>query len=341
MSSLLALDQIVNIVSEAKQVVIIQADNPDGDSLGSALALEHILGDMGKTVNLYCGVDIPGYLHYLSGWDRVSKELPTQFDASIIVDASTTTLLEKIAASPQQAWLASKPCLVLDHHANVDNPIPFATVVLNDAGKSSTGELIYDLAKQAGWELSLAAQENIMTCILGDTQGLSNQLATPTTYRIMAELIEAGVNRPELEEMRREYNKMPPDIYRYKADLIKKTEFDDRGEIAWVSIGQQEINTFSPLYNPAPLIQGDMLQTIGVRLAIVFKTYSDGRVTAAIRCNPGAPVGGRLASKMGGGGHDFAAGFKDQTGRPYSQIKTECLACARQLLNELEKEPEL
>ena len=52
-----------------------------------------------------------------------------------------------------------------------------------------------------------------MSSILGDTQGLSNDLASAQTYRIMADMVEAGVNRPKLEELRREYGKMPPEIY--------------------------------------------------------------------------------------------------------------------------------
>ncbi len=87
-------EQIKQIVDAAQTIVVVQADNPDADSLGSALALEHILGDMGKEPYLYCGVDVPTYLRYLSGWDRVGRELPAKFDASIIVDASTMSLSE-------------------------------------------------------------------------------------------------------------------------------------------------------------------------------------------------------------------------------------------------------
>src|ERR1700728_4343762 len=93
--------KVANIVSSAQKIIILQADNPDADSLGSALALEQILDDMGKEPLLYCSVDMPGYLKYLAGWDRVSRELPAQFDASIVVDASTMTLFEKLEQSGQ------------------------------------------------------------------------------------------------------------------------------------------------------------------------------------------------------------------------------------------------
>jgi bifunctional oligoribonuclease and PAP phosphatase NrnA len=324
--------QIAEIIAAAQKVVIVQADNPDADSLGSALALEHIIGDMGKEPYLYCAVDTPGYLHYLAGWDRVQHELPTKFDASIIVDASTMTLLEKLTNSGQQGWLASKPCIVLDHHETVDNQVPFATVMINDGSRASAGEIIYMLARESKWPLSVKAQACLMSSILGDTQGLTNQLASAETYRIMADFVAAGVDRPALEELRRSYSKMPPEIYRYKADLIKRTAFSTDGRLASLTIPQSEISHYSPLYNPAPLIQNDMLQTTDVAVAMVFKQYTDGKVTAAIRCNPTAPIGGKLAKHFGGGGHDYASGFKVTDGRSADQVKAECLELASTLL---------
>ena len=323
---------IKEIVEKAHKIVIIQADNPDADSLGSALALEHIIGDMGKEPYLYCAVDTPTYLRYMSGWDRVQKDLPKDFDASIIVDASTMTLFERLSQSGQQGWLASKPCAVIDHHEIVENPIPFATVTVNDSSRASAGELIYIIAKQLNWSVSTAAQELLMTSILGDTQGLTNQLASAETYKIMAEFVENGVDRPKLEEQRREFGKMQPEIYSYKADLIKRTEFADDGKIALVIIPQKEINTYSPLYNPAPLIQADMLQTQGVEVAVVLKSYDDGRVTAAIRSNLASPIAAQLADHFGGGGHANASGFKVTDGRNVDQIKQECIARATELL---------
>jgi phosphoesterase RecJ-like protein len=328
-------EQIKSLIEAAHKIVIVQADNPDADSLGSALALEHILGDLGKEPYLYCAVDTPGYLRYMAGWDRIQSELPAQFDASIIVDASTMTLLEKLSASGQQGWLANKPCIVLDHHETVENPVPFATVTINDHTRASAGELIYMLAKQLGWKVSVEAQGFLMTSILGDTQGLTNQLASAETYRIMAEFVDNGVDRPALEEVRRESGKMPPTIYSYKAELIKRTEFTAEGRIASVVIPQAEINEFSPLYNPGPLIQGDMLQTSGIQTAIVLKTYADGKVTAAIRCNPKAPIAAELAKHLGGGGHAYASGFKDTSGRPFDELKADCLNFATDLLDKI------
>lgn len=324
-------DQIDQIIKTAKSVVIVQADNPDADSLGSALALESILAAMDKQTYLYCAVDMPGYLRYLSGWDRIQNDLPKQFDISIVVDASTMTLLEKLSSSGQQGWLASRPCIVLDHHQTVEKQIPFADVMINDHTRASAGELIYILAQQLKWEVPQTAKQCIMTSILGDTQGLTNSLASAETYRIMADLVESGVDRPSIEEIRREFGKMPDKIYKYKAELIKRTVFEANGQIAYVVVPQEEINEYSPLYNPAPLIQNDMLQTQHVKLAIVFKKYNDGKVTGAIRSNQDSPVAADLAEHMGGGGHAFASGFKKENG-DFETIKNNCLSHATKLL---------
>ncbi len=329
------VNEIKQLVENAQRVLVIQADNPDGDSLGSALALEEILGEMGKDVSLYCGVDIPDYLKHLKGWDRVSKDIPKQFDLSIIVDTSAIVLLEKLEQSQQRGWVASKPVIVLDHHADVVCDIPYATVILNDREAVATGQVIYNTANELGWPLNLQARTHIASAILSDSLGLSSQNTTPQTYRIMADLIESGVDRALLEEARRAFMKMPEAIYRYKAKLIKRTELFAEGKLAFVDVPHDEIMEFSPLYNPAPLIQNDMLQVEGVLAAIVMKHYKDGKVTASIRANHGGKIAADLASHFGGGGHAYAAGFKVTDGRSYEVVKAETIAKATELLVKL------
>lgn len=326
-------ETIARQIDQAKIILIIQADNPDGDSLGSALALEEILGDMGKEVHLYCGVDIPDYLKHFEGWDRASRDVPSKFDLSIIVDTSAITLLEKLEASRYRNWVAAHPVIVLDHHAEVECDISYATTVLNDKNAVATGELIYKLASDNKWPMNVGAKTHLASAILSDSLGLASEGTTALTYHIMGELIEGGVDRPALEEARRALNKMSAAIFRYKARLIERTELLCEGALALVVVPHEEIMEFSPLYNPAPLIQNDMLQTEGVRAAIVLKHYNDGKVTGSIRCNYGAGIAADLAQHFGGGGHAYAAGFKNQDGRSIADIKQDCIDTAISLLN--------
>ncbi len=329
--------EISKIINESNKIVIIQADNPDGDSLSSSLALEQILNDMGKDTYLYCGIEMPEYLKHLSGWDRVSKEIPNQFDVSIVVDTSAMILLEKLNASRYRSWVASKPVIILDHHADVKCDIPYATVVLNNKQAVSTGEAIHQLATQLKWPLNIHAKTFIASSILADSLGLTTEETSSETYRTMADLIDGGVDRPALEEARRALMKMPEPIFRYKARLIERTELYADGHIAIVTVPYDEITTYSPLYNPAPLIQTDMLQTEKVRVAIVLKHYKDGKITGSIRCGYNAKIASDLAEHFGGGGHPYASGFKIDDGRSLKDTKAECLKVAEHLLDRVPK----
>lgn len=329
-------EKLKQLLEPAKRIVVIQADNPDGDSLASALALEEIFAEQGKQSYLYCGVDIPDYLKHLQGWDRVSKEIPSSFDASVVVDTSAITLLGKLEASPARNWVASHPVIVLDHHAGVECDIPYASLVVNDQDAVATGEVIYRLAQELSWPLNLQAKTHIASSILADSLGLSSEGTTPATYRTMAALIEDGVNRPALEEARRALTKMPFSIFRYKAELIKRTEIHDDGRVALVTIPHEELMEYSPLYNPAPLIHGDILQIEGVKASIVLKSYKDGKITGSVRCNHGGHIAADLAHHFGGGGHPYASGFKLTNGKPLSEVKTESVRLASKLLNDLE-----
>ena len=324
--------KIADIVGTSKRIVVVQADNPDGDSLSSALALEQILGDLNKDTYLYCSVDMPDYLKHLPGWDRVNKDIPSQFDATIIVDTSAILLLEKLEASQYRSWVASRPVVVLDHHADVDCDIPYATVVVNDKQAVATGEVIYMLAHQLKWGLNLTAKTCIASSILSDSLGLTSEGTSAVTYRLMADLIEGGVNRPALEEARKALSKMPEAIFRYKAELIKRTELHADGQLALVAIPHDELVRYSPLYNPAPLIQADMLQIDGVRVAVVIKQYNDGKVTGSIRCGYNTNIAAKLAKQFGGGGHAYASGFKLEDGNTYNEVKEKCIQVAEELL---------
>jgi len=276
---------------------------------------------------------VPEYLKFLSGWDRVSKTIPTSIDAVIIVDTSAQILLENLAATPEYPWVASKPTLILDHHSEVVCDIPQASIILCDNTYVSTGELIYEVAQTLKWELSVPAQEKIMQSILSDTLGLSTEATTSSTYRRMAEMLEAGVDRYALDESRKLLSKMDPSVYMYKADLIKRTEFyGDNKEVALVVIPEDELYSVGTLYNPAPLILNEMTMVEGVKMAIVIKRYKN-RVTGALRATSQAPVANKIATAFGGGGHPYAAGFKmDATPSSFSDIKSDVIRKTLELI---------
>lgn len=323
--------EIKEILQAAEHIVVIQADNPDADSMASALALEAILEEQGKTVSLYCGVDMPGYLHYLSGWSRVSNDLPKNFDAAIIVDTSSDKLLEKINSNGGKAWLATRPVIVLDHHTN-EPEVGFAKVVYNPPA-AATGEIVYELAKEFGWKLPADAGELIAVAILSDSLGLMSSNTSARTIHIIGDLVEAGVDLPKLESARRDSQRRETVLIHYKGELLRRVEFHKNERIATITIPWEEIEKYSPLFNPPMLVLDDMRLAKNTAMAIAFKLYPDGKITAKIRANYGYDIADKLAEHFGGGGHPLASGYKITDGRPFDEIKKQTIDIADELIS--------
>ncbi|MGD0284584.1 MAG: DHH family phosphoesterase [Candidatus Saccharimonadales bacterium] len=328
-------EQIQEIINRASKIVILQADIPDGDSLGSALALENIFGDMGKQPFLYCGVHTPEYLRYLTGWDRVSQELPTNFDISIIVDTSADNLFDSLVRSNQHKWLTTKPCIVIDHHMGTPN-ISYATVVFNRPAVA-TSEVIYQLAKKLNWPLNHDANENLLAAMMSDSLGLTSEATTAKSIRVVADIVESGVSVAGLEDRRRNLMRKKPETLSYKGELLQRVEYFDNNRLAIITIPWEEIQKYSYDYNPSMLVLDDMRMVVGVDVAIAYKIYKDGRITAKIKCNYGKGIGLQLAEHFGGGGHSYASGYKITDGRTLEEIKNETVAKASELLNSLEE----
>lgn len=323
--------QINELLTSATKVVIIQADNPDADSLASALALEEIVSGLGKEVTMYCGVDIPSYLTYFPGADRVVNDLPNNFDLGIIVDTSSESLLEQLKLKNQRGWLASKPVLILDHHATTAD-IDYAQIICNHPAVA-TAELIYELAKDLDWPLAVNTCELLAMGIMSDSLGLTSEATTARSIHIIAELVEAGVSLAALENARRETMRKEVELIHYKGELLKRVEFFSDDRIAMVIIPWEEIEKYSPLYNPPMLVIDDMRLAKNTDLAICLKVYRDGKITGKIRCNYGKGIGDKLAEHFGGGGHPYAAGFKLQNGKSLEEVKAETIKVATELLD--------
>ncbi len=319
-----------DFIKDKKSLCIIQAENPDGDSLGSAIALDYLLPD--KEISLYCPVDIPKYLHYFTDWSRVTNEFNFRADGYIIVDTAAEILLSKLmddAAIKNRLFTA--PVFVLDHHETADDlSFPHESIIET---LPSCCSLIYRIAKSENIAIDQAAAEAIFQGLLSDTLGLTSASVSADTFRVSAELTDLGANIAELEERRREFMKKSPRILDYKADLIKRIEYSLDGELATVHIPWDDIREYSDEYNPNVLILEEMRLVEGVKVAVAIKTYPDGKVTGKIRTSSDAPIAEKIAGYFGGGGHPFAAGF-----RTYDTTYEEVVHDLVKMLPELENE---
>lgn len=297
------------LIDKAQKIIICQAENPDGDSLGSALALENILADLGKDISLYCPVQIPSYLMYYPGADRVTSEFDNSCDLAIIVDTSSATLMSKSLQDPLACnFFHTHPVLVIDHHAGVEPDLPFGAeyIIADDA--IAAAEVIFDIAREQGWKIDTIAAQNIYCAIQSDSLGLTTVDTSAKAFRVCADLIDLGVSPAHVEELRRESMKKSQRILAYKGQLIERIEYLNDGRTALITIPFDEIHEYSNEYNPTMLVIDEMKMVLGVDVAIGIKTYPDGKLTGKIRSN--IPVANLLAKSFGGDGHPFAAGFR-------------------------------
>lgn len=316
-------------IQAAENIVIIQAENPDIDSLGSALALEDLLYQASKKTSLYCPVSLPKYIRYVEGWDRVSDEFDYQADLAIIVDTASQVLLSKtLEKDAINHWLQNHPSITIDHHDDTPPSLPFDSLLVIEKAAASA-EIIYNLAKELELEITPTCATYLMAAISGDTLGMSTPTVTAELFRIMAELTDCGANISKIEDSRRELSKKPQEILDYKADLIKRIEYHDEGRIATILIPFEDIQEYSDLYNPSVLVLDEMRSVENVEVAIAFKTYPDGKVTGKIRTNK--PVANLIAGYFGGGGHAFAAGFRAYD--DYATILTETIKQTSEVLD--------
>ncbi len=302
-------------VDEARRIVVVQPENPDADSLGTAVALEEILAEQGKDITLFCAIDMPKYLHYLEGWSRVVKDWDGRYDLAIVVDTAAEALLVKTLATPGfRSFTESHPVLVLDHHNDEredesdDSSLSFPHEFILDAEAAATSELVFAIAKENDWTVSRSAAENMLASILGDTLGLSTPSVTVKTMETVTELMKLGATPSAIEQKRREYMKKPADILAYKGELIQRIEYYCDGRLALVHIPWEDIQQYSDRYNPSVLVLDEMRLVEGVDVAIAIKTYPDGKLTGKIRSNK--PIADTIAGFFGGGGHSYSAGYK-------------------------------
>lgn len=313
-------DSFSDFLKDKKHIAIIQAENPDGDSLGSALALDYLLKD--HEITLYCPVDIPKYLRYFDDWSRVTNEFDFNADGYIIVDTAAEILLSKLLEDAAiKNRLMRSPIFVLDHHETEDD-ITFAHQGLIQTLPACC-DLIYKIAIEQGllskdpstlkeeeYNREKKAAEYIYYGIMSDTLGMVSPSVSADTYELVADLLKRGVNVAECDEHRRDFMKKSPRILDYKADLIKRVQYYLDGRLATVHITWEDISEYSDEYNPNVLILEELRMVEGVDIAVAIKTYPDGKVTGKIRTSSKADYADKLAEYFGGGGHPYASGFR-------------------------------
>ncbi len=307
MSNLIqAITKLGTAVDAVQTIVVLQPEKPDTDSLTTSLALEQILGDLGKEVIMYSRDEIPKYISYFEGADRVINVYPDRFDLTIIVDTGGAQQLIR-TLEKYQGRMTKKPIYIIDHHPNRE-PMPFTTEDVIDPTSTSTAELVVTIAKQLGWKINREAANLLAPGIIADTRNLSIATVGPETFRTMADLIELGANVYEIHEAYRASDRLTPELLQLKGRLLNRLEIHAGGKIALVVVQPEELKQYAEEHDPADLVIYDLQNLRGVEVGVVIRHYGGQTNKIKVSTRATMPVAAKACQDFGGGGHDRAAG---------------------------------
>jgi len=298
--------QVKKIIQQHQKFVLTTHINPDGDGLGSEIALAEYLKFNGKQATIINKTPMANNYKFLDPFNEIlvydaAKHLPLLEEAEVflILDISDWARLREIGnfikESPRQ-----KICI--DHH---HCPYQFTELDVIDVKVSSTGELVFDLLRELGVTLNQRIAEAIYTCILTDTGSFRFSNTTPRAHHIIAELIEFGVNSRRIYESVYEQNTASK--MRLLGMILQKLNFDCSGDLAWFNITQKMLEqTGAHPWDTEGF--ADFPRSIeGVEVSLMFTEIEPNRTKISFR-SKGRIVVNTLAMKLGGGGHEFASG---------------------------------
>ena len=303
--------------------------NPDGDALGSQIAVARYLESLGKTVRLINGDPTPEILAFVTE-DSPPIEVydPGQHDDAIrgvdrvvLLDNSAPDRLGRME-SIMLSVAANVLCI--DHHPT--RGAPWAENILQ-VGASSTAVLVWDLVRHRGWEPDAPACNAIFVGLATDTGFFRFNSASPHTHRVAAELLECGVHAGAI--YRRIYERNSEAYTRLLGHALVGLRIEGGGRIASVQLRRDAIAELAAEDVDTGEITTALLAIDGVDLVLLFRELPDARVKVSLRSKDELDVH-QLAFGFGGGGHRNAAGIVLE--QPFDDVVERVSVGARELL---------
>lgn len=326
-----AAGEVAALFRPGQRLCLTTHVNPDGDGLGSEVGLVHLLRDQGIDAIITNPTPTPKRFSFLfeaiPGVDRSGqavKEL-RRADAILVVDIADLSRLGILAETVRDSGV---PVGCIDHHLS-GGVLPAGPRFV-DATAAATGELIAMMAGVLDWRMNSLAARALYVALVTDTGGFRFSNTRPRTLRVAADLLEAGVD-PEQVYLD-VYASAPVGRPRLLAEVLQTLVVEPEVGLAWVTVppGALERHAVDP--DDLDGIVEHARSIEGIRLAILFREMSGGRVKVSLR-SVGTVDVAALASRYGGGGHSKAAGVALHG--TLGEIQVSFLAAVRDYLREI------
>ena len=317
-------------IQEYDSFVLLSHVRPDGDAIGSQIALGFALEALGKKVRLINEDGLPGNLGFMSGSDRIETPPAEAIETDVVIALDTATQ-PRLGERSLAAVEGCKRWINIDHHKS--NP-GYGDLPLIDAGSPATGQIVYRLIREFDLPMPDESRDAIYVATSTDTGSFQYPSTNAETYEMAADLIRRGADIGTLNSQT--YNSHPLRRVSLMRALLNTMELvcDDR--VAYWSLTREVIDDLGIKPEDSEGLI-DIIRGIDtVIVAIFFEELADGKIRVSMRSkDPRADVC-RIGMKFGGGGHSLAAGIRMPG--PISDARARLLSVVEEEISKIENE---
>ncbi len=293
-------DEMLSAILSAGSVLLFGHVNPDGDTLGSILALKLRLERMGKRAQAMVDGTVPGYLSFLPGADGLlsARNEPDAFDLALAVDVASPDMLGRCEA----LFSAAQKTAVIDHHVTNTG---YAQINLIDGGAPASAIPVYRLLGQM--ELPISQDEAIClyTALSTDTGNFVYNSTNAESFAMMSGLMEAGLPLAQYSRLLFRQKELPH--VRLLAQALPSLRVTGGGRIAGLCLSMEQMRLAGANGGHAEGVVNYAIDLEGVGMAYFAREIEPGRVKVSLRALEPYAVD-VIAARHGGGGHRLAAG---------------------------------
>jgi bifunctional oligoribonuclease and PAP phosphatase NrnA len=293
------LEQVLQEIQQRRRFLVTSHARPDGDAIGSTLALAQLLRKMGKSAEVVLRDSVPVIYKPLPQAENIihSSQVNGDYDAAIILECDSIQ-------RTRLHGLESHFLINIDHHVSSK---PFAHVNWIDHTAVATAELVFRLAQAAQVKLTPEIATCLYTALLTDTGSFCYAGTNACTFELAKYLVEHGADPGKIAQS--VYFSSPTSKMRLLGAALSRLERN--GAVTWMSVTRQDMERCGALEEDCEGLVNYALGISGVEVAIFFREVAEERIRVSIR-SKGAVNVAQIAEKFGGGGHECAGGFSTE-----------------------------
>ena len=284
---------------------VVSHVRPDGDAIGSILALGHALEQMGKSVRYLNNDGCPESLAFLPGSEKVeisSEAKDVNVEVAITLDTAAHT---RVGEGSLEAIKGAKMIINIDHH--ISNP-GYGDLNYIDSNSPATGQIIYDLLTALDLPISEITRDSIYVAVSTDTGSFQYPGTTQRTYEMAADLVARGLNVGEINRLT--YDNQPYRKVELMRALLNKLERSDEGKLVWWDLSLATKEELALIDDDTEGMIDFIRSVQGVVMAVFFEDLEGGKVRVSMRSKDRRINASDVCGVFGGGGHALAAGIR-------------------------------